>query len=46
MRYDPVLKDTITTTSQVWNPTTGQSLMWNLYGFSVIIFLWFRLTTM
>jgi len=46
MRYDPVLKDTITTTSQVWNPTIGQSLMWNLYGFSVIIFLWFRLTTM
>jgi len=46
MRYDPVLKDTVTTTSQVWNPNAGQSLMWNLYGFGVIIFLWFRLTTM
>jgi hypothetical protein len=46
MRYDPVLKDTVTVTSQVWNPNAGQSLMWNLYGFGVIIFLWFRLTTM
>jgi len=46
MRYDPVLKNTITTTSQVWNPNAGQSLLWNLYGFGIIIFLWFRLTTM
>lgn len=46
MRYDPVLKDTVTTTSQVWNPNAGQSLMWNLYGFGVIMFLWFRLATM
>jgi hypothetical protein len=33
MRYDPVLKDTVTTTSPVWNPTKWQSLAWNLYGF-------------
>lgn len=46
IRYDPVLKDTITTTSQVWNPNIGQSLLWNLYGFGIIIFLWFRLATM
>lgn len=46
MRYDPVLKDVVTVTSQVWNPNAGQSLMWNLYGFGVIMFLWFRLTTM
>ena len=45
MRYDPVLKDTVTTTSAVWNPTKWQSLAWNLYGFGIIIFLWFRLAT-
>lgn len=45
MRYDPVLKDTVTTTSPVWNPTAWQSLAWNLYGFGIIIFLWFRLAT-
>jgi len=45
MRYDPVLKDTVTTTSQVWNPNVAQSLLWNLYGFGIIIFLWFRLAT-
>lgn len=32
-------------TPQVWNPTAAQSLFWNLYGFGIIIFLWFRLAS-
>jgi hypothetical protein len=46
MRYDPVKKDTITTTSVAWNPTADQSLLWNLYGFVTFILIWYRLLSL
>lgn len=27
---------------KIWNPTPLQSIIWNLYGFGIVIFLWFR----
>ena len=46
MRYDPVKRNTITTTSVAWNPTVNQSLLWNLYGFAAFLLVWYRLLSL
>lgn len=28
---------------KIWNPAPIQSLLWNLYGYGIVIFLWYRL---
>jgi hypothetical protein len=45
-RYDPQKKDVVITNSEAWNPTLSQSLMWNLYGFTVFITIWYRILTL
>lgn len=45
-RYDPVRKNTTTTTSVAWNPTADQSLLWNLYGFAAFLLIWYRLLSL